>query len=178
MRRRTDDVAEVGRPEQDLGELYEAHAVWALRLSYVLTGDRELAEDLMQEAFIRAFDRLDALREQEAFPGYLRTTILNLARGHFRRQRIERLATRRHAVLTGKGHALLPDAGDRDCLWQALDSLPFRQRAALVLRYYEDLAERDAARALGTSVSGVKALVSRGTKTLRTELERWRGDQG
>jgi DNA-directed RNA polymerase specialized sigma24 family protein len=47
--------------EQHLKHLYEAHAVRALRFAYVLTGAREVAEDLMQEAFIRAFDRLDTL---------------------------------------------------------------------------------------------------------------------
>jgi RNA polymerase sigma factor (sigma-70 family) len=64
------------------------------------------------------------------------------------------------------------DVEERDRLWRALAGLPFRQRAALVLRYYEDLSERDAARALGTTVAGIKALVSRGTTTLRATLGR------
>jgi RNA polymerase sigma factor (sigma-70 family) len=64
-----------------------------------------------------------------------------------------------------------PDVEQREGLWRALQRLPYRQRAALVLRYYEDLSEREAAEALGTSVAAIKALVSRGTKQLRTELE-------
>lgn len=168
---RTAEGPAVKSREQHLSDLYEAHALRALRFAYVLVGNRDLAEDLMQEAFIRAFGRLDNLREQDALPGYLRTTILNLTRTHFRRQRIERLATRRHAVRMGEAHTQLPDVGERDRVWKALQSLPFRQRAALVLRYYQDLSEKDAALALGTSVSGLKALVSRGTRTLRTGLK-------
>jgi RNA polymerase sigma-70 factor (sigma-E family) len=154
-----------------LGDLYEAHALKAFRFAYMLTGTREVAEDLVQEAFLRAFDQLMALRKPEAFPGYLRTTILNAARGHFRRQRIERLSLRRIALLDRSAPTPPPDVGEREHLWRALQRLPYRQRAAIVLRYYEDLSERDAARALETSVPAIKALVSRGTKTLRAELQ-------
>jgi RNA polymerase sigma-70 factor (sigma-E family) len=154
-----------------LGELYETHALWAFRFAYMLAGDREVAEDLVQEAFLRAFDRLGTLRERDAFPGYLRTTILNAARGHFRRQRSERLTLRRVGRLDRGLPAPPPDVGERERLWRALQRLPYRQRAALVLRYYEDLPELDAARALGTSVAAIKALVSRGTSALRSGLE-------
>jgi RNA polymerase sigma factor (sigma-70 family) len=87
-------VEERAVSEDYLGELYEAHALRAFRFAYILAGTREVADDLVQDAFLRAFDRLGALRERGAFPGYLRTTILNAARGHFRRQRIERPSSR------------------------------------------------------------------------------------
>jgi RNA polymerase sigma factor (sigma-70 family) len=161
----------VGEQEQHRAELYETHALRALRLAYVLTGAREVAEDLVQEAFLRAFDRLHTLREQEAFPGYLRQTVLNLARAHFRRSRLERLALRRHALLARDLQGDPLDVEQRDGLWRSLQRLPYRQRAALVLRYYEDLSERQAAEALETSVAAIKALVSRGIRQLRTELE-------
>jgi len=165
----------VSDDEGYLGELYEAHALWAFRFAYMLAGAREVAEDLVQEAFLRVFDRLEALREPDAFPGYLRATILNAARGHFRRQRIERVTLRRVGRL-GQGPTVPPpDVGERDRLWLALQRLPYRQRAALVLRYYEDLSELDAARALGTSVSAIKALVSRGTSALRAVLDQGEG---
>lgn len=162
--------------EEHLGELYEAHALKAFRFAYMLTGTREVAEDLVQEAFLRAFDQLASLREREAFPGYLRTTILNVARGYFRRHRIERLSLRRLALFDRSAAAPPPDVGDRERLWRALQRLPYRQRAALVLRYYEDLSERETARTLGTTVAAIKALVSRGTKALRAELEQTQGD--
>jgi len=161
----------VGERNRLLAELYEAHALRALRLAYVLTGSREVAEDLVQEAFLRVFGRLDALREEGAFPGYLRQTILNLARAHYRRRGLERLSLRRHARLARP----MPDEplgfDQREGLWRELQRLPYRQRAALVLRYYEDLSEHQAAEVLGTSVAAIKALASRGTKRLRTYLE-------
>jgi RNA polymerase sigma-70 factor (sigma-E family) len=161
----------VGDREQHLAELYEAHALRALRLAYVLTGVREVAEDLVQEAFLRAFDRLDTLREQEAFPGYLRQTILNLARAQFRRRLLEHLSLRRHALLARSPQGDPPDIEQRESLWRALHRLPYRQRAALVLRYYEDLSEKEAAQVMRTSVAAIKAVVSRGTGKLRVELE-------
>jgi RNA polymerase sigma-70 factor (sigma-E family) len=160
----------VGKQEH-LSELYAAHALRALRLAYILTGIREVAEDLVQEAFLRVFDRLDTLREQEAFPGYLRQTVLNLARAHFRRRAVERLSLRRHALVAGTVDGEPPDVEQRDRLWRALQRLPYRQRAALVLRYYEDMSEHRAAQVLGTSPAAIKALVSRGTRKLRVELE-------
>jgi RNA polymerase sigma factor (sigma-70 family) len=60
-----------------------------------------------------------------------------------------------------------PDVGVREDLWRALATLPPRQRAALVLRYYEDLSEHDAAQVLGCSVAALKSLVARGSETLR-----------
>jgi RNA polymerase sigma factor (sigma-70 family) len=152
-----------------LEELYATHSLSALRFAYLLTGSREFAEDLMQEAFLKAFVRLGAIREQQAFPAYLRTTILNLARGHFRRRRIEGDSLRRHALINVPD-AGLPDIDQRERLWAALQRLPHRQRAALVLRYYEDLSERDAARTLRITEPALKSLVARGTKTLRSHL--------
>jgi RNA polymerase sigma-70 factor (sigma-E family) len=161
----------VGDRERQLAELYETHGLRALRFAYVLTGVREVAEDLVQEAFLRASGRLGTLREREAFPGYLRQTVLNVARAHFRRRRIERLSVRRHALLAGRTGGIQPDIEQREGLWRALQRLPYRQRAALILRYYEDLSENQAAEILGTSVAAIKALVSRGLTKLRAELE-------
>ncbi|HEX9375612.1 MAG TPA: sigma-70 family RNA polymerase sigma factor [Actinomycetota bacterium] len=162
--------------ERLLRELYEAHALSAARLAYVLTGTRETAEDLVQEAFIRTFDRLELLREQRAFPGYLRVTIVNLARAHFRRLRIERLSLRRQATLDRTPGGEPPRIDERDRLWRALQGLPYRQRAALVLRYYEDLSERDTAELLGITLPALKGLVARGTKALRADLEGTKGE--
>jgi RNA polymerase sigma-70 factor (sigma-E family) len=166
-------VRDQGGPGID--ELYQAHALGAVRFAFVLTGDRDVAEDLVQEGFLRTAERLEGLREPEAFSGYLRTTILNLARAHFRRQRIQRLALGRYASTADRREIPPPAIDERDHLWQALQRLPYRQRAALVLRYYEDLSERDAARTLGTSVAGVKALVARGTRALRASLDEGEG---
>src|ERR1051326_7123613 len=73
-----------------LGELYLAHAEAAVRLGVLLTGDRALAEDLVQDAFVRLAGRLVHLRDASAFDAYLRRTVVNLSNSYFRRRRVER----------------------------------------------------------------------------------------
>jgi RNA polymerase sigma-70 factor (sigma-E family) len=151
-----------------LAELYEVHAPDAARLAYLLTGDRALAEDLVHEAFVRMFGRFRDLRNPDAFGAYLRTTVVNLARSHFRRRRVERTYLERQ----GRGpEPPPPDVDGREELWQALRRLRPRQRAAIVLRYYEDLTEAETAEILGCAVGTVKSLVSRGIDHLRGELQ-------
>jgi RNA polymerase sigma factor (sigma-70 family) len=163
--------------EHILSELYERHALGGFRFAYLLMGKREVAEDLLQEAFLRVYERFEGLRSHDAIPAYLRTTILNLARAQFRKGRAELRSLRRQALLEARLHTEPPELGLRDRLWRALQSLPYRQRAALVLRFYEDLSERDAAEALGTTTAGIKALVSRGTRSLREVLDPMEGGE-
>jgi RNA polymerase sigma-70 factor (sigma-E family) len=159
--------AEGGR----LAELYRLHAPDAARLAYLLTGDRALAEDLVHEAFVRLFGRFRDLRNPDAFAAYLRTTIVNTARSHFRRRRVERAYLERVGPVR-EPPAEPPDPTGRDEIWHALGRLSPRQRAAIVLRYYEDLSEGQTADVLGVPVGTVKSLVSRGLEKLRRELQR------
>ena len=151
-----------------LGELYAAHAPDAVRLAYLLTGDRAMAEDLVHEAFVRLFGRFRDLRNPDAFGPYLRTTVVNLARSHFRRRRVERDYVDRTAGQPDV-HAAV-DVEGREAMWRAVQTLRPRQRAAIVLRYYEDLTEAQTAEVLGCAVGTVKSLVSRGIDQLRREL--------
>ena len=151
-----------------LAELYERFQPRARRIAYLLTGDRELAEDLAQEAFVKVAGRLTWIRNPDAFEAYLRRTVVNLCRGHWRRTRTER------SYLRSEGPRAIEPSADvsgevdaRDQLWRALQGLPHRQRAALVLRFYEDLSEQAVADALGCPAGTVKSLVSRGLKALR-----------
>src|SRR5438309_10196048 len=73
-----------------LGELYVRHADDAVRLAYLLTGERALAEDVVQDAFVRLAGRLVHLRDPGAFDAYLRRTVVNLCNSQFRRRRVER----------------------------------------------------------------------------------------
>jgi RNA polymerase sigma-70 factor (sigma-E family) len=159
--------ARVGR----LGELYLRYADDATRLAYLLTGDRALAEDLAQDAFVRLAGRLAHLRDEGAFEAYLRRTVVNLSRSYYRRRKVERAYLERHPPATPNAEAPAADPGERDALWRALAALPQRQRAALVLRFYEDLSERQIADVLRCPVGTVKSLVSRGLSTLRTGME-------
>jgi RNA polymerase sigma-70 factor (sigma-E family) len=150
-----------------LADLYAQHIPAALRLGYLLTGDREDAEDLAQEAFVRCVGRFRYLRVPDTFDAYLRRAIVNLHTSGLRHRRVERSYLQREGARTVATTSSLPNVDEREDLWRALGSLPPRQRAALVLRFYEDLSERDAASVMGCTVPALKMLVSRGSDTLR-----------
>jgi len=149
-----------------LAELYARHSRDAIKLAYLLTGDRALAEDLAQDAFVRLAGRFLDLRDPRGFESYLRRTIVNLSRMHFRHQKVERT----HLDSTSKAEPSEPDLGTRELLRDALFKLPERQRSALVLRFYLDLSEAQTAELLKCRAGTVKSLVSRGLETLRKEV--------
>jgi RNA polymerase sigma factor (sigma-70 family) len=150
-----------------LDDLYVRHLPGAVRLGYLLTGQREVAEDLAQEAFIKAAGRFRHLRDPAAFPAYLRRTLVNLHTSRLRRLGRERsVMARTHADQP----AAMPPIDEQHSLWQLVLTLPARQRAALVLRYYEDLSEKQAADVLRCTVPAVKALVGRALDALRRDV--------
>ena len=152
-----------------LAELYTRHAAEAIRLAYFLTGDRLLAEDLVQDAFVKLAGRLVHLRDPGAFDAYLRRTVVNLANSHFRRRQVEREYLR-HSATEPAAVANAPDTDRRHELWTDLQRLPARQRAAIVLRIYEDLPEARVAEILGCRPGTVRSLVSRGLAQLRIHV--------
>jgi RNA polymerase sigma-70 factor (sigma-E family) len=151
-----------------LEELFERHASEIARLAYLLTGDRQTAEDLAQDAFLRMAGRFVYLRQPDALHAYLRTTVVNLARSHHRR----RAVVGRFLRGQRREEASEPefDPGEREALRPALLELPTRQRTAVVLRFYEDLDEAAVAAAMGCAVGTVKSLVSRGVARLRERI--------
>ena len=166
----------VAEPKGELADLYVRHVPAANRLAFLLTGDRSLAEDLVHDAFVRCVGRFGHLRAHEAFDAYLRRTIVNLHTSRLRRVRVERAYLSKEA---GRGAGAMtsgmPDIAGREDMWQRLRTLPPRQRAVLVLRYYEDLSERETADALRCSVAAVKSLTARATSALREGI---RGEDG
>jgi RNA polymerase sigma-70 factor (sigma-E family) len=163
-----DEASEEQRSRR--ADLYLRHSPAALRLAFLLTGDRALADDLVQDAFVRLFGRLLHLRNPDAFEPYLRQTVVNLSRMHYRRQRVERTYLRREQ--TGfREEATGPDLDVREDLWQALLLLPERQRVAIVLHFYEDLSEQQAAEVLRCRPGTYRSLVSRGIAQLRLTLQ-------
>jgi RNA polymerase sigma factor (sigma-70 family) len=150
-----------------LAELYERHVGRAVGLARVLTGDHAVAEDLAHEAFIRSASRLGALRDPARFEAYLLRAVVNLARSRARRRRIEIAFIQRHRP----AEAMPPvDAETGTVIRQALLRLPVRQRAAVTLRYFDDLSESQVAAALGCSPKAVNDLVRRAREQLRREL--------
>ncbi len=163
-------VAGVEPAARGLDELYVRHAPAAFRTAYFLTGDRDLAEDLVQDAFVRVAGRFRHLRTPQAFDTYLRRTIVNLFTSHLRRLRLERAELRRRA---SEVRPPIDDPGPSvdDELWSKVKTLPERQRAAIVLRFYEDLSERETAEVLGCSTGAVNSLVAHAMATLRGQME-------
>lgn len=152
-----------------LEDLYVRHAPAALRLAYFLSGDREEARDLVQDAFVRVAGRFRYLRQPDEFDAYLRRTMVNLHASKLRRLKVERSSLAREAALPVSA-ALEEDHAARDEMWHAILALPPRQRAAIVLRYYEDLSERQAAEVLRCSVGALNQLVVRATASLRDRI--------
>jgi RNA polymerase sigma-70 factor (sigma-E family) len=148
--------------------LFAASRVEMVRLAHLITGSNGVAEDVVQEAFVR----LRAQWHRVDNPGgYLRTTVVNLSRGHLRRRGVER----RHVVAEPIDHSGPPDrrlTGDPeiDDTWAAVRRLPPRQRAVLALRFYEDLPLAEIAQVLGCRLGTVKSNLHRGLARLRKEL--------
>ena len=164
------NAEEVEGAREGLAELYERHGRDALRLAYLLTGDRSLAEDLAQEAFARMVGRLAHLRDRSSFGPYLRRTVVNLSRMHFRRIRVERAYLRSQEQTLSRGETE-PDPDLREDLWRAVLRLPERQRAAIVLHFYEQVSEQEAADILRCRTGTYRSLVSRGMRTLRGQMK-------
>jgi RNA polymerase sigma-70 factor (sigma-E family) len=152
-------------------ELYIRYAPGGFRLAYLLTGDRQASEDCVQDAFVRVVGRLGHIRSGIAFDAYLRRTIVNLTKNTWRRRAVERA----HAPVVAPAPADTPSGEsavvDRMAVWQAILLLPMRQRTAIVLRFYEDLAEDDIASIMRCRPGTARSLVARGMATLRGTLE-------
>jgi RNA polymerase sigma-70 factor (sigma-E family) len=154
-----------------LEDLYVRNAPSALRLAYFLCGDRDAAQDLVQDAFVRVAGRFAHLRTPDAFDAYLRRTIVNLFTSQLRRRRLERAHLVRERAAAASPH-VDDDPALRDELWRALGHLPSRQRAAIVLRFYEDLSEKETAEILRCSAGAANQLVTRGMAALRDHMGR------
>jgi RNA polymerase sigma-70 factor (sigma-E family) len=157
--------------EPDLATLYRIHASRLIGLMWAFLGDRAMAEDVVQDTFVRVGRRWADIRDMCSAPAYLRSTAFNLARSRLR----HRVVARRHTV---EAPGLSPSAEDRTMLRaeqqevaDALQALSARQRACLVLRYYEDMTDVQIAADLGLSPSSVKTYIARGLAALDSRLE-------
>jgi RNA polymerase sigma-70 factor (sigma-E family) len=143
-----------------------ARSAALLRTAYLLTGSRADAEDLLQTALAKTYLAWDRIREREAVDGYVRRVMVNTQTSWWRRRRVDEYPT--DAVPERpSGRDATEDLALHDALWTALAALPKRQRAMVVLRYYEDLSEAETAEVLGVSVGTVKSTTSRALVKLR-----------
>jgi RNA polymerase sigma-70 factor (sigma-E family) len=145
------------------------HSRWAqlVRLGYGLTGDLQLAEDLAQTAFAKAYASWGRVRRADNPDAYLRRIVVNANRTRFRRVRVGEVLTETVPDLIAAADGT-DQRDDRTALIAALMELPYGQRAAVVLRYWLDLSETETAVVLGCSVGNVKSQASRALAKLRT----------
>jgi RNA polymerase sigma-70 factor, ECF subfamily len=137
-----------------------------LRTAYLLTGDWGAAEDLLQSALVVTWTRWGSLREPAAAEAYTRRTLARLSVRRWRRRWHGERPT--EALPEAAVDGDLGRVDDRVALAAALRQLPARQRAVVVLRFFDDLSEADTAAALGVPVGTVKSTTSRALAALRT----------
>jgi RNA polymerase sigma-70 factor (sigma-E family) len=155
---------------QDFREFARSRAAPLRRSSYLLCGDWHLADDLVQETLVKVYRHWDRVRHADDPDAYVRRILVNEVTRHWRRHR--------HAALPVEPYAeqstSVDEAGevtDRLTLLAALQELGPRQRATVVLRYFEGLSERETAQALGCSQGTVKSQTSRAISILSTILQ-------
>lgn len=153
----------------DLAAYFEVHYETLRRFAYWLSGDWSMAEDLVQEAFVRAA-RAGAKANREGILTYCRRTISSLHTSAMRRKALEHRVARSQPFREATQAAA--DASDRDEMWRHLMTLSAQQRSCLVLRFYEDMTEAEIATALGVSEGTVRKQVSRGMDRLRAIVGR------
>jgi len=155
----------------EVEDLYRRHVPDAVRLAFLITGDRAEAQDVAQDAFLAAAGRFRLMRDPSKFGAYLRRTVVRSVL--MRRRSSDREVARVERSTSGAPqHTAAAHHGlaDRLVLAAALERLSARQRAAVVLRYWHDLPEREIARILGCAPGTVKSLLSRALATLREEV--------
>lgn len=166
-----DETMAVGTTVDHLTETYRAHYRSLLGLAALLLDDTASCEDVVQEAFIRVHSARSRVREPEKTLAYLRQTVVNLSRSALRRRIMGlRLLSKPMPDMASAEEGAY-DLLERDQLIQALRGLQRRQREVLVLRYFADMTEAQAAETLGISVGSVKAYGSRGIAALRVAME-------
>jgi RNA polymerase sigma-70 factor (sigma-E family) len=164
------------RAQEEFGQFMAGRWPGLVRLAYGLTGDRWLAEDIAQTALATAYAAWWRVSRADDPDAYVRRILINTSNRRFRRRRV-----------TGNPHELaeLPDAwtadpadrvGDRAVLLAAVRELPPRQRAIVVLRYWEDLSDAQVAAVLGCSAGTVRSQASRALAKLRVSAALADGD--
>ncbi|WP_369196795.1 SigE family RNA polymerase sigma factor [Streptomyces djakartensis] len=147
-----------------------------LRTARSLTGNPSDAEDLLQTALTKTYVAWERIEDHRALDGYVRRALLNTRTSQWRKRKVDEFACDElpePEQCSGGGEDPAEQQALRDAMWRAIMRLPARQRAMVVLRYYEDLSEVQTAEVLGVSVGTVKSAVSRALGKLRedTELE-------
>lgn len=161
--------------EERIGALFD-HSYPSLKgLAYVMLGDAAAAEEVAQDAFVKAFSFWSRFKDVEHPEAYLRKIVINLCRSRIRRTGIEQ---RVNAVVHRDAETTVEPPPETSLdLWDAVKRLPERQRAAIVLRYLEDLSEAEVAALLDCSIGTVKSQLFKARRKLGAALEPDGGDR-
>jgi RNA polymerase sigma-70 factor (sigma-E family) len=159
----------MARIDADFREFVRLRGRALLRSAYLLTGNLADAEDLVQSALAKTFLAWNRIEDRRALDGYVRRAIVNTHISWWRRRRVDEYPTDEipdQPAADTSGNTEL-----HDTLQRAIDRLPHRMRAAVVLRYFEDMTEAEVADVLGVSQGTVKSTVSRAVAKLRTDSD-------
>jgi RNA polymerase sigma factor (sigma-70 family) len=160
-------------PDALVADMFTQEGRSLVRLARLFCDDRNAAEDLVQEAFIRLHRSAHTIKDPDRAPAFLRSIVLNLTRDHNRRGLMSlrhRAAMRTRDRDDGFEDASVADQDDRAVI-EALRALPDRQRECLVMRFYLQLTEREIAETIGISQNSVKTHCRRGMHALEAALE-------
>ncbi|MCF3129549.1 MULTISPECIES: SigE family RNA polymerase sigma factor [Streptomyces] len=153
--------------EAQFQEFVRARWSHLVRTAYLLTGDRHHAEDLTQTALAKAYRSWRRVARSDHPEAYVRRILVSCNSDRFRKRRVTEALTAAPPERAGHEDAVAR-ADERSTLMTALAGLPPKQRAVVVLRYWEDLSEGEVAEALGCSTGTVKSQASKGLAKLRT----------
>lgn len=166
--------------------LIRRHARTAARLAHRLLKNREDAEDVVQEAFARAFRKIDTFRGDATFRTWILQVTLNEAYDHLRRRKqrsgsqedLEALLPELADRMAPTPHRISSSRDDLDAVTRALEDLPPRQKTALVLKIYEGLSYPEVAQVMGITVLATRVYLSLARQSLRRHFLRSRPDAG
>jgi RNA polymerase sigma-70 factor (sigma-E family) len=149
--------------------LYQASALSLIRLAYIMLGDLQSAEDVVQEAFCGLYRRWDRLKDHSGALYYVRASVLNGCRSALRRRAVRRRMLA-HQPAADSAEAVVLGGEEREEVIRALGRLPHRQREVLVLRFYSELSDEEIARVMGIRQSTVRSAAYRALETLGRAL--------
>ena len=151
------------------GEYVRSRSGALLRAAQAMTGHRADAEDLVQATLVKAYQSWDRISDQAALDTYVRRVMVNTHISGWRRRRIDEYPT--DELPDSPAADVTGDSDLHDVVQRALDRLPRQMRAAVMLRYYDDMTEPEVAAVLGVTVGTVKSTVARAVAKLRKDAE-------
>jgi RNA polymerase sigma-70 factor (sigma-E family) len=151
------------------GDYVRARGGALLRAAQALTGNRADAEDLVQATLVKTYQSWNKITDPAALDTYVRRVMINTHISGWRRRRIDEYPT--DELPDSPADDQTPDSDMHELVQRAVDRLPRRMRAAVMLRYYDDMSEPEVAAALGVSVGTVKSTVARAVAKLREDAE-------